>query len=122
MINKHFSFEYNFKLQSMVTIADHLANALGRNDEAPNIALAEKIARLSNQDAVRELVILINDKKAAIRHDAIKVIYEIGERKPELIIPYKKDFLFLLKHSDNWMKWGAMSALYAIAKVNLNCW
>jgi hypothetical protein len=102
----------------MVSIAAQLSNALGRNDEGPNIALAEKIARTSNKDAVRELVFLMNNKKTAIRHDAIKVIYETGERKPELINPYKKDFLQLLNHSDNWMQWGAMSALYAIAKSN----
>lgn len=100
----------------MATIAGQLANALGRNDEGPNIALAEKIARTSNKDAVKELVVLMNDKKTAIRHDAIKVIYETGERNPELIIPYKRDFLRLFNHSDNWMKWGAMSALYSIAK------
>jgi len=100
----------------MGTIADQLANALGRNDEAPNIALADKIVRTSNANAIKELVILMNDKKAAIRHDAIKVIYEAGERQPELIIPYKKDFLLLFDHPDNWMKWGAMSALYSIAK------
>jgi hypothetical protein len=102
----------------MVSISGQLSNALGRNDEGPNIALAEKIARTSNKDAVRELVFLMNNKKTAIRHDAIKVIYETGERKPELINPYKKDFLQLLNHSDNWMQWGAMSALYAIAKFN----
>lgn len=101
----------------MVTIADRLANALGRSDEAPNISLAERIAKTSDANAVKELIILMNDKKSAVRHDAIKVLYETGDRNPQLVIPYKKDFLGLLHHTDNWMKWGAMSALYTIAKV-----
>lgn len=101
----------------MGTVADQLATALGRKDEGPNIALAEKIARTSNADALKDLVLLMKDKNAAIRHDAIQVIYETGERKPELVIPYKKEFLSLFNHPDNWMKWGAMSALYTIAKA-----
>lgn len=100
----------------MGKIAEQLANASGRKDEGPNIALADKIARTSNSGAIKELIILMNDNKAAIRHDAIKVIYETGERNPELVIPYKKDFLLLFNHPDNWMKWGAMSALYSISK------
>lgn len=101
----------------MATIAERLANALGRSDEAPNISLAEKIAKSSDAEAVNELIILMHDKKAAVRHDAIKVLYETGDRNPELIIPYKKDFLGLLLQPDNWMKWGAMAALFTIGKA-----
>jgi len=96
------------------SVTDQLACSQGRKDEAPNIALAERIAKNSDSKAVKELVALANDKKAAIRHDAIKVLYELGDRKPEFIIPYKKDFLALFHHSDNWMRWGAMSALFSI--------
>ncbi len=97
------------------SVEDQLANALGRNDEAPNIALAEKIAKASDKNAVKALIALL-DKKTAIRHDAIKVLYEVGDRKPDLIIPYAREFLALFHHKDNWMKWGAMSALYTISK------
>lgn len=98
-------------------VRDSLANALGRNDEGPNIALAEKIAKTNDKKAVRELMDIIHDKKAAVRHDAIKVIYETGERKPELIIGHTKELIALLEHSDNWMKWGAMSALSVISNT-----
>ena len=98
-----------------LTVAEQLANALGRSDEGPNIALAEKISKTSNEKAVKELIMLIRDKKAAVRHDAIKVLYEIGDRKAGLIIPYKREFLELFHQTDNWMKWGAMSALFAIS-------
>src|SRR3989337_2190401 len=115
MINKDFSFGSTTNPFLMTkSVADQLACAMGRKDEAPNIALAEKIVKNSDAEAVKELVALANDNKAAIRHDAIKVLYELGDRKPELIIPYKKNFLNLFQHHDNWMKWGAMSALFSI--------
>src|SRR4030095_3601361 len=99
------------------SVLRQLANALGRRDEAPNIALAEKISKTNNKNAIEEVNGLMNHKTADIRHDAIKVLYETGERKPELITGYNKDFLKLLDHKDNWMKWGAMSALSVISKV-----
>ena len=99
------------------SVLNQLANALGRRDEAPNIALAEKISKTNNKNAVKELIGLMNHKAADIRHDAIKVLYETGERKPELITGYSNDFLKLLDHKDNWMKWGAMSALTVVSKV-----
>lgn len=97
------------------TIEDQLASSLGRKDEGPNIALADKIARTSDNHGVKELIDLLN-KKAAIRHDAIKALYEVGDRKPELIIPFTKNFLALFHQPDNWLIWGAMSALYTISK------
>ncbi len=96
---------------------EQLASALGRRDQEPNIALAEKISNASDSKAVAELIELMNHKNPAIRHDAIKVIYETGERNPQLIIPYSNDFLKLLDHKDNWMKWGAMSSLTEISKT-----
>jgi hypothetical protein len=64
-----------------------------------------------------ELFSLLSGKKPALRNDAIKVIYEIGERKPEMISKHVRDFIGLLKHKDNRMKWGAMSALSSISKT-----
>src|SRR5688500_9967474 len=101
----------------MKKIYEELAYAIGRKDEGTNIDLEEKIAKTSNKEAVKELIELTNDKKGNIRHDAIKVLYETGERNPELIIPFKKVFLEMLNHSDNCIKWGSMSALYAITKA-----
>ncbi|MBK9984952.1 MAG: hypothetical protein IPP15_21745 [Saprospiraceae bacterium] len=96
---------------------EQLACSLGRKDQKPNIALAEKISKASDNKAVAELVDLMNHKLAAIRHDAIKVLYETGERTPALIIPYSREFLKLFEHKDNWMKWGAMTALSAISNT-----
>ena len=79
------------------SILDQLAHSLGRKDQEPNIALAERICKTSDQKAVTELIVLMNHKSTPIRHDAIKVLYEIGERKPLFIIDYHKDFLKLLE-------------------------
>ena len=58
-----------------LSVKEQLACSLGRKDEVPNIALAEKISEASDKRAVKELTVLIQDKKAAVRHDTIKVIY-----------------------------------------------
>lgn len=96
---------------------EQLASSLGRKDQLPNIVLAEKICKTSDKRTVAELIDMMTHKSSAIRHDAIKVLFETGERSPELIVPYTKDFIKLLDHTDNWMKWGAMTALYVISKT-----
>jgi hypothetical protein len=98
------------------SILDQLATSLGHRDEKPNIDLAVKIARSGNQDQVAELISLLAGKKADVRNDAVKVLYEIGERNPDLISGHVKVFLQALHHKDNRMKWGAMHALSAISK------
>lgn len=102
----------------MKPLIEQLASSLGRADEAPNIALAEKISKGSDKHVVQELIGLLSSSKTAIRSDAIKVVYELAERKPDLIIPYYEDILALLSHKDNRLKWGAMAALSAIARKN----
>lgn len=99
------------------TIVDQLACALGRADEQPNVDLAIRISKTGNKSHVTELIACLDNKKTAIRSDAIKVLYEIGERKPELITPYVDKFISGLKHKDNRMRWGAMSALSAVSKA-----
>ena len=99
------------------SIIDQLASSLGQRDEQPNIALAMKIAKSGNEEQLAELFTLLAGKKPALRNDAIKVIYEIGERKPEMISKHVRDFISLLEHKDNRMKWGAMSALSSICKT-----
>jgi hypothetical protein len=98
-----------------ISIVDQLAHSLGSREESPNIALADKISKANDRTAVRELVSLLHHKTSGIRNDAIKVLYEIGERKPGLISAYMEHFFETLAHKDNRMKWGAMSALSAIS-------
>lgn len=99
------------------SVIEQLASSLGKRDEKPNIDLAVKIAKSGNEIQLNELFTILSRKKPALRNDAIKVIYEIGERKPEMICKHVKDFIALLKHKDNRMKWGAMTALSSISKT-----
>jgi hypothetical protein len=100
------------------SIIEQLAHTLGRRDEGPNIQLAERLAKSKNTGAIRELAGLLSHGQTAIRHDAIKVLYEIGERKPELIAEFVPLFLQTLQHKDNRMRWGAMSALSAVSSLD----
>jgi hypothetical protein len=98
------------------SIIDRLAHSLGRRDEMPNIALAEQIADQEDKLAIKELVDLTGHKQMAIKYDAIKVLYEVGERNPKLISKYCDHFLSLLGHKDNRIQWGAMTALSVISR------
>jgi hypothetical protein len=97
------------------SVIDQLAHSLGRRDEAPNILLAERIADQEDKIAIKELVALTKHKLIAIKYDAIKVLYEVGARKPELINRYCEVFLTMLAHKDNRIQWGGMTALSVIS-------
>lgn len=47
--------------------------------------------------------------------DCLKMLYEIGYLKPELVAPYAGDFLKLLRSRKNRLVWGAMIALSTVA-------
>jgi hypothetical protein len=98
-----------------MTILNKLASAQGRRDEEPNQALAREIVRSKDRAAVKELVENLFNKKAAIQSDCIKVLYEIGAQKPELIAKYHAEIGKLLDCKNNRLAWGAMTALDAIA-------
>jgi hypothetical protein len=100
-----------------MSILPLLATSLGRGDERPNIELAEAIATHKNSTAVRELMELLNGKDKALKSDALKTLYEVGERAPELIAPFLAQFKNLLTNTDNRMVWGAMCAIDGIASV-----
>ncbi len=94
-----------------------LASSLGRRDEQPNVDLAVAIAGRRDGEAIRLLVELMNGKDKALKSDAIKVLYEVGVRTPELIAPFLAQFKNLLTSTDNRMVWGAMCAIDVIAGV-----
>lgn len=98
-----------------MSIADQLASALGRRDEVPNQELASKIAASGGVSAVEELVTLLSAKNKDLQSDSIKVLYEIGAVKPELIAKYISVFLDLLESKNNRLQWGAMAALESVA-------
>ena len=96
---------------------DEIAYALGRNDEVPNIDLAIKICNTNNTLGIAEIVQGLKNKDKRIANDCIKVLYEVGARKPDLISPYVTDFLNLLHSKNNRLVWGGMTALASIADL-----
>jgi hypothetical protein len=101
-----------------MNIIAQLASSLGRRDEVPNQELAKKIAEDNNESAIQELIENLQHKSVAIQNDCIKVLYEVGERKPALIASYASTFLELISHKNNRLQWGAMTSLHAIVREN----
>ncbi len=101
-----------------MTVINKLATSLHRRDEVPNQELAKEIANKNDQKAVKELVDHLSNKSRDIQNDCIKVLYEIGERKPSLIAPYTKELISLLDNKNNRLQWGAMTALHTVTLEN----
>lgn len=97
-----------------MTVLDKLASALNRKDEIPNQELAQAITDRNDKDAVKELMVNLYNKSKDIQNDCIKVLYEIGALKPQLIAGYTDEFIALLGHKNNRLQWGAMTALNTI--------
>ncbi len=64
--------------------------------------------------AVKELIENLQSKSKDIQNDCIKVLYEIGALEPKMIEEYASTFLDLLKHKNNRLQWGGMTALNSI--------
>jgi hypothetical protein len=99
----------------MMSVLPKLASALNRSDEIPNQQLAQEIAEQNDHAAVRELVENLSNPDHNIQNDCIKVLYEVGERKPELIANHVDAFITLLGSRNNRLVWGGMTALGMIA-------
>ncbi len=92
-----------------------LASAQGTRSDVPNQELARELAASDNTKAIQELVQNLNNKDKSIQSDCIKVLYETGYLKPELIAGYVQDFVALLNRKNNRLVWGGMIALSTIA-------
>ena len=92
-------------------IAEQLASALGRRDEAPNIELAKKIAGKGDAKATAELMELLQSKDKNTQSDAVKVLDEISKINPSLTAAYSQTFLSMLNSKNNRLQWGAMAVL-----------
>ena len=96
------------------SIIGKLASSLGRREEGPNVELAQRIVKMEDKAAVKELVENLSNGKSAVQADCVKVLYEIGDRKPKLISGFARQFLDLLGSKNNRLVWGAMTALDSI--------
>lgn len=99
------------------SIESRLASTLGRRDEQPNIELAEDLAQSGNRNGVQELVDILTNGKGPAKSDAIKVLYEVGERDPSLIVDHTDALLGLLEARNNRLVWGALTALACICRI-----
>ena len=95
---------------------EKLACKLGRNDEIPNVELAEHLCRENDIAGVKEIVGGFKGTDRAVANDCIKVLYEIGQRNPYLISDYANDFISCLRSKNNRLIWGSMMALATIAE------
>lgn len=96
---------------------ERIASKLGRNDEIPNIELAELLCEKNDISGISEIAEGIRSNDQAVANDCIKVLYEIGARNPRLIAGYVSDFIDLLLSKNNRMVWGCMTALAEIADI-----
>lgn len=94
-----------------------LANALGRNDERPNVELAEAIAARGDKGAVAELAGALTTGATAVRNDALKALYETAALRPELVAPHLPAFIALLGSRNNRNVWGALQAIETLTLV-----
>ncbi len=85
--------------------------------EVPNQELARELADSGNAEGIKEISDYLFDKNNSVSSDCLKVLYEIGYIKPELIQDYVDVFLKLVESKINRMVWGAMIALATISRL-----
>ena len=95
---------------------EKIAYNLGRKDEEPNIELANEIIE-TNGKGIDEIVHGLDSSNSNIANNCIKVLYEIGNRNPQLISDYVEKFITLLKSRNNRLVWGAMIALSQVVPI-----
>ena len=91
-----------------------------KSNEEANINLAIELCKKEDKNGIKEIVGNLNNKNKDIANDCIKVLYEIGKRKPILISNYANEFLGLLNSRNNRMAWGSMIALSTITEFNID--
>jgi len=96
---------------------EFLACRLGRNDEIPNVELAQKLCDGSDTQGIQEIVNGLKSEEQAVANDCVKVLYEIGQRKPELIADFVDVFILALSDKNNRIVWGSMKALTYITPI-----
>lgn len=101
-----------------MSAVDRLACKIGMSSEIPNQELARELATTADAAAVAEIAAGLHSGDKSVQSDCIKVLYELGFLRPELISGYAGDFLRLLSGRNNRLIWGAMIALATVAHLN----
>ena len=100
-----------------MTALNQIASKLGRRDEVPNQELARALAASGDARGIAEIVQGLQNADKGVQADCIKVLYEIGYLRPELVSPYAGDYLRLLSSKNNRLVWGGMIALSTVAPL-----
>lgn len=100
-----------------MSVINKIAYYRNRRDEVPNQELAHQLAETEDKPGINEIAENLWNKNKSVRSDCLKVLYEIGYIRPDLIAEYVDDFLKLLNDKDNRMVWGAMIGLTTIADL-----
>ena len=103
-----------------MSMINKLASKQGIKGDLPNQELARELAATNNTEGIKEVVENLGNKDRKIQSDCIKVLYEVGYLKPELISEYVYDFLKLLTSKNNRLVWGGMIAVATIAVLKAN--
>lgn len=96
---------------------DQIASALGRRDEVPNQELARSLAASGDAQGIAEIAASLQSPDKGVQADCIKVLYEIGYLRPELVSAHASAFLKLLSSKNNRLVWGGMIALSTVAPL-----
>ena len=79
--------------------------------------LIEELIRKGDRKGIQEIADNLWNQDKDVANDCIKVLYEIGYRRPKLITGYAEDFVRLLRGKNNRLVWGAALALSTIAGI-----
>ena len=96
---------------------DQIASRLGRRDEVPNQQLARILATQGDALGIAEIAAGLQSPDKGVQADCIKVLYEIGYLRPELVSVHASAFLKLLSSKNNRLVWGGMIALSTVASL-----
>ena len=89
-----------------MSVLNKIAFFQNKRDEVPNQQLAKRTTQTENKEGIKEIAQNLKNKNQNIQSDCLKVLYEIGYLKPDLIADYAPDFLALLQNKNNRMIWG----------------
>lgn len=100
-----------------MSVLDKIAYFQNRRDEVPNQELAKTLTANKDRKGIQEIAANLWNKNPQVQSDCLKVLYEIGFIRPDLITGYVEDFLKLLSSKNNRLVWGSMIALSTLAEI-----
>lgn len=98
-----------------MSVIDELSTSIGVRGNEPNKAVAKKC--LENPEHLKELLPVLCGKDKNISADAAEVMTEVSNVHPELVAPYAKYLVQLMRHKNNRTRWEAMHAIANVAHL-----